>query len=288
LRPVFPPEFQLLRQGGVTIWLSRGVADPQFADRLVTADRLFEDASCRIIKDQRKIKIGRLTVQVSGISRSIYVKKYNRFALRYAISGLIFGSGALRSLRGATLLAHGAIPTVIPVAAVEERTFGMLRQSFFISEEIVGGRPARASWIALRERPGIAGIHYRRAFLRGLALLFQKLHGLRIYHNDLKEANILAAAVDETPEIQFFLLDLEGVRRCRWLSARRRIKNLVQIYRTLGPHLSRAQQLFFLKTYLGPEFSQLRRKRRLIRVLRRRARRVTEQKARHSRRNSQA
>lgn len=284
---MFPPEFQLLRQGGVTIWLSRGAADPQFADRLVTADRLFEDASCRIIKDQRKIKIGRLTVQVSGISRSIYVKKYNRFALRYTISGLIFGSGALRSLRGARLLAQGAIPTVIPLAAVDERAFGMLRQSFFISEEIVGGRPVRAFWAALCARPGTAGIHYRRAFLRGLALLFQKLHGLRIYHNDLKEANILAAG-DETAEIRFFLLDLEGVRRCRWLSARRRIKNLVQIYRTLGPHLSRAQQLFFLKTYLGPEFSQVRRKRRFIRVLRRRVRRVTEQKARHSRRNSQA
>ena len=284
---MFPPEFQLLRRGGVKIWLSRGAVDPQLVERLVTADRLFEDASCQIIKDQRKIKVGRLIMQVSGVSRSIYVKKYNRFSLRYGVSGLIFGSGALRSLRGATLLAENAIPTVVPLAAVEERSFGILRQSFFVSEEIVGGRTARTVWLELNAGQGAAGIRRRRAFLRGLALLFQELHGRRIYHNDLKEANILAAE-GAPPEMRFFLLDLEGVRRCRWLSVRRRIKNLVQIYRTLGSHLSRAQQLSFLKTYLGPEFGQSRWKRRLIRVLRHRARRVTEQKARRSQHNLRA
>ena len=78
------------------------------------------------------------------------------------------------------------------------------------------------------------GIRSRRAFLTTLGSLFHTLHSHGVYHNDLKDANILAAPSTGSERIALFLLDLEGVRQYRALSESRRIKNLVQLNRTLG------------------------------------------------------
>ena len=53
----------------------------------------------------------------------------------------------------------------------------------------------------------------------------------------------------------FYLLDLEGIRRHRNLNRRRRIKNLVQLNRTLGRYLRPADKIRFLNYYLGRSFS---------------------------------
>jgi hypothetical protein len=79
--------------------------------------------------------------------------------------------------------------------------------------------------------------------------------------------------------IDFFLLDLEGVVRCLWLSERRKLKNLIQLNRTLGRHLSRSEKIYFLKSYLGRAFFDRQRKRRLISKVLRRSRRLDAQKA---------
>jgi tRNA A-37 threonylcarbamoyl transferase component Bud32 len=89
----------------------------------------------------------------------------------------------------------------------------------------------------------------RRAFVRGLAALFAHLHARNIYHNDLKDFNILVAPKIAGGE-SFYLLDLEGVRRFGQLSQRRRVKNLVQLNRTLGKLVTGAEAMRFLKCYL--------------------------------------
>jgi tRNA A-37 threonylcarbamoyl transferase component Bud32 len=83
-----------------------------------------------------------------------------------------------------------------------------------------------------------------------LARLLSRLHRRKIYHNDFKDANIVVSATSPGDE-KFFLLDVEGVRRCWYVSGRRRLKNLVQLNRTLGKFLTQADKLFFLKAYLG-------------------------------------
>ena len=106
-----------------------------FIERLAHADQLLRDPTCQIIKDQKKIKVGRLNVAVAGIVRSVYVKRYNAFSLRYKITSPFIRSGALRALRGAAILRQANIATAVPVAAVEHRFGGVLSKSFFISEE---------------------------------------------------------------------------------------------------------------------------------------------------------
>jgi len=103
--------------------------------------------------------------------------------------------------------------------------------------------------------------------LRTLARLFKSVHEKRIYHNDLKASNILARDKGPATKEMYSLIDLQGVRKCFYLSKRRRIKNLAQINRTLGNHLTTTEKLSFIKAYIGDEISDRRYTRHLIRSI---------------------
>lgn len=237
-------------------------------DQIADCDRLLARRDCYIIKDQKKIKVGRLSLTVSGRARQIYIKRYNAFSLRYRIGSLIASSGAVKSLRGAAVLRDAGISTARPLAALETRFLGMLTKSFFITEEIAGGKTADAYWLEdLSSVPLCDGRQRRRTFLAGLARVFRSLHAAAIYHNDLKDANIIAAAHPDGFSHIFYLLDLEGVQRGARLSEKRRVKNLVQINRTLGRHLRRPAKLYFMKHYLDAAVADRNRMKRLTRMI---------------------
>jgi tRNA A-37 threonylcarbamoyl transferase component Bud32 len=269
------------RRGDIKIWVDRSYADPAFVEILADPDRLFEDSACEVIKDQRKIKVGNLPVRIAGIERRIYVKRYNAFSLRYRLGSVFTRSGGLKSLQGAAILQQAGIHTAKPVAAIEARAHGALCKSFFLSEEIAGGMTADAGWIGqLKQLTSSEGFGRRRTFLAELGKLFRLLHSEGIYHNDLKDANILTVPARDDCSFSFFLLDLEGVRRYRSLSEKRTTKNLVQLNRTLGRYLSAAQKLMVLKNYLGDSFSNRRLRRKLVADVVRESKRLDAMKVR--------
>ena len=247
------PEFTREVRGNTSIWIERKLVGSTLVDRLADPDRLLADPECEIIKDQKKITVGRVVLGRHPVPYAIYIKRYNVFSLRHRLVSPFVMSGALRALHGATVLRRCNIPSAVPLGAVERRFWGVLAKSFFISEEITGGKTVDAYWRdELRFLPGTAGVKQRRAFLIRLGQLFQILHGRQIYHNDLKDANILAARRQQTTA--FFLLDLEGVRQYVRLSEKRRLKNLVQLHRTFGRYLRGPDKLVVLKEYLGNSF----------------------------------
>lgn len=278
------PDFILYKLENAAIWIDRRFADKQFIERLADADKLFAEPGTEVIKDQRKIKVGRITLQVAGASHSLYVKRYNAFSLRYKIISPLMRSGAFRALAGAAILRAAEIPIAPPIAAVENRQRRALIKSFFLSEEIVSGKTIDAYWRDdLQSLPGKEGMTLRRRFLAELASLFTALHGQQVYHNDLKDANILAVADDSIKSVRLFLLDLEGVRRCSKLSPARRMKNLVQLNRTFGRYLRRVEKSFFVKTYLGANFAERQGKRELIESVLSESKRLDALKAREKR-----
>lgn len=249
------PNFVLLQHGNCNIWLDSDWADPLFVAALKNADVLFNGPGCEVIKDQRKIKVARVTIEVGGEKHPIYVKRYNAFSLRQRFGSIFAWSGGVKSLRGAAILNRNGIATAKPIAAVEERVQGAVQRSFYLSQEISGGVTVDAYWLdTLKPLPFPEGGRRRRMFLDTLGQLFCRLHGQGVYHNDLKDANILAAPVGSGESIDLYLLDLEGVRQYSVLSDSRRIKNLVQLNRTLGRHLTKTQRLIFLRAYLGRSF----------------------------------
>ena len=228
-------------------------------------DLLFSHPQCEIIKDQRKIKVGRLPLEIGGQEKWIYLKRYNSFSWRYRFISLFVRSGAMRSWSGAGTLREAGFFTGEPIAAVECRSAGTLTKSFYLSEEIPAGMTVDVYWREkLIRAPGHEGFRRRREFVKRLAQLFRSLHEHAIYHNDLKDANIIVSPGGSQARESFYLLDLEGIRTYRCLSKRRRIKNLVQLNRTMGKFLRTVEKVYWLREYLKDVFLDERLKRKWI------------------------
>lgn len=248
-----------------TLWVARELAGDARLYLLADPDLLFLDPKCEIIKDQRKIKVGRIALELGGKSRRVYLKRYNAFSWRYRLLSLLMRSAATNSWFGAGMLMGAGFQTGFPIAAVEYRSWGMLTKSFYLSEEIPEGKTADVHWQEeLLPLKGREGYRRRRAFLRRLADLFHGLHQARLYHNDLKDANIIVSPGDGREPERFCLLDLEGLRSQGFPNRRRRVKNVVQLHRTMGRLLRQTEKLYWLKVYLGAVFYDREDKRKWI------------------------
>lgn len=260
------PEHLFLRIADSSLWVVRGLAgDPGLA-QLADPDLLLSSPDCQIIKDQRKIKVGRLRLKLGGRQMGVYVKRYNMFSWRYRLGSLFTRSPAYRSLRGAELFINSGFHVAPPLTAVEQRRWGILQKSFYLSGEVPRSPTLGEFWnakaMALDRREMW---RLQKSLIAEAAGLFRSLHAKNIYHNDLKEANILVREDDGTRE--YYFTDLERV--AGRLSRRRRVKNLVQIDRTLGRKSSRGRRLVFLREYLGDRFYNKQERRRwILRIVR--------------------
>jgi serine/threonine protein kinase len=256
------PNFVLLRHRATSVWIDAKFNKPAVKRLIRDPDQFFSDERCVVVKDQKKIKVARVAVEVSGVLYRIFIKRYNAFSWRARLLSIFTRSGAFRSLQGAAILQNAGFATAKPLAALESRRCGVVTKSFYLSEEIADGKTADTYW---REDLTIAQpqrLRRRRQFLSGLALTFQTLHRQGVYHNDLKDANIIV--VPEKDAELFYLLDLEGTRRYSDLNLRRKVKNIVQLNHTLGRLLRRTEKMYFLKVYLDSSFASKRIKRRWV------------------------
>ncbi|HEX5022996.1 MAG TPA: lipopolysaccharide kinase InaA family protein [Candidatus Binatia bacterium] len=244
---------------------------------------LFYQKECKTIKLEKKIRVVRMLLHIGRAIKSVYVKQQNVLSFGHRLASLFCASAALRSLSGAATLLQEGYAIARPVAAVEYRRRGVLITSFYVSEEITGAKTITDYWREdILARKGTEGQVRRRRALRKLAGLFKSLHERRIYHNDLKAANILALDKGPADEEILNLVDLQGARKCYYLSRRRRIKNLAQINRTLGNHLTAKEKLTFLQEYVGDGIFTRRKRRHLVRrILEETNHQMTREKLRH-------
>jgi tRNA A-37 threonylcarbamoyl transferase component Bud32 len=259
------------------------VGNLRLDEMLINLPELFLRKDCKTIKSEKKIRVVRLPLRIGPTVKSVYVKQHNALSFRHRLASFFCQSAALRSLSGAATLLKEGYATARPIAAVDYRRRGVLIQSFYLSEEIAGAKTISDYWLKeLLSLTGIEGQLKRRAVLRNLARLIKSLHERRIYHNDLKASNILALDRGPAAGDMFSLIDVQGVRKCFYLSKRRRIKNLAQLNRTLGNHLSKTQKLFFLKVYGGDQISHRRKQRHLVRsILKETRRQIIRERLRH-------
>lgn len=259
------------------------VGKPGLDKVLARLPALFFEDECKIIKSERKIMVVRLRSEIGGKIKSVYIKQHNALSFAHRLASVFCASAAMRSLSGAATLLERGYATAPPVAAVEYRHWGILIKSLYFSEEISGAKTVESFWRNdLTALKGVAGYVRRRLLLRGLARLFKSLHANGIYHNDLKASNILVLTRGTATEAIFSLIDLQGLRKCLFVSRRRRIKNLAQLNRTLGVRLTRTQKLFFFNAYEDYPLFNRRSKRDLVqRILDQTSRQIAREKSRH-------
>jgi len=219
-------------------WLTEGF-HPLFSENL---DNLIDSPECQVIKDQKRVKVCRLVWN----GEPLFIKRYNPYSLWNAIEAIFFGSKAIRSWTAAHLLSNRGIDTAEPVAAINHYSFGIPVTCFYITKEISESEIS-VQYYEKRFIKGNVSVKEKRLFIRTMANLFKNLHHEGIYHNDLKDYNILVRENDGKPA--FFLLDLEGVQSFKKIPRRCVIENLMQVNRTIGRIMSGSDRVAFIREY---------------------------------------
>ncbi len=230
---------------------------------LASPQRLFDQ--CRFLKNNKARAVGLVFLP----EMPLVVKRQILRSWRQRVAALIKGSPGRRAWHGARLLQTHGFLVPQPLAVVEERTGRWIVASYYLSEGLVSQVPLGTYW---EERKRGWPLARRRAFLLALVLFLRKFHQAGLYSGDMKDENILVeegrqgagpepfdsstqlrtgSAQDRPAEgWSFYLVDLERVEGYRKLSWRRRMKNLVQLDRTLGRKASRSERLLFLHSYM--------------------------------------
>ena len=131
-----------------------------------------------------------------------------------------------------------AVPT--PVAAVEVRRWGLLREAYFVTEAVAGERLLEF----VREHGWDPEVLYK------VGRELRRLHERGFYHPDLKANNLLVSGPAGARRV--WIIDVESVRRPPGDSRRRRLKQLTRLWghllyvRSLDPEALRT----FLRGYL--------------------------------------
>jgi len=230
-------------------WIRKDLED-LFAEFIRDPDRLLKDSSSLILKNGAKVQVAKQTLRGRGnTTRDVVTKRFHYPSFIRRLGFLFLSSPAARSLQGAFVLKGNDIDTAIPLAALEHRSWYNLGTSYFVAEEVVGSQSLHAFWRdVLPTLSSKKRAETKREILKEVASLFHRLHSRGIYHRDLKGGNILIQEW-EAGKWKSSLIDVDGVRKSHRLSWSKRVKNLVQLYRTLGKQLSIRDRVFFLRHY---------------------------------------
>ena len=140
-------------------------------------------------------------------------------------------SRSMRAFNRGHRLLHRGVSTAIPLAAVESRRVGLLRQSFLISLAVPGPHLSDYMTGHLCET---SSTQYQLAqhTLWALGRMLWGLHGSGYTHRDLKASNVhLLSRENEPPEI--VLIDLDGLYRPMVLTSYQRYRDLMRLNVTL-------------------------------------------------------
>src|SRR5262245_15416864 len=233
-------------------------------------------AAARVLKHDRGTTVTLLTLPTGAV----VIKHHRLHTWRRRGDALRHGSPARRAWRGAQLLQARGFPVPRPLAAFEKRIAGTLRESWYCSEGLQTQVPLDVYW---RDRQKHWTPRQRRAFLQSLAEFLRAFHTAGLYAGDMRDANLLVED-DGDAHWKFYLVDLDHVLHVERLSQKRRLKNLVQLERTLGRRARASERLFFFYQYLGsplpPRAQRHALLHRLLRLRRRKDREYARRRAR--------
>jgi len=233
--------------------------------------------TARVLKHDRGTTVALLTLPTGAV----VIKHHRLHTWRQWGDALWHGSPARRAWHGAQLLQARGFSVPRPLAAFEKRIAGTLRESWYCSEGLQTQSPLDVYW---RNQQKHWTRRQRRAFLQSLAEFLRAFHTAGLYAGDMRDANLLVED-DGNAHWQFYLVDLDHVLHAERLSQKRRLKNLVQLERTLGRRARVSERLFFLYQYLGTPFPPRAQRRALLRrLLRLRERKDREYARRRARR----
>jgi Lipopolysaccharide kinase (Kdo/WaaP) family len=219
------------------------------AAALAAPDRLLDRPGARYVKDHRRTAVAATTLE----GHEIFVKRFKPYAWYRRLEWMFAPTPALRCWRQSDALERAGFRVAPPLALAETRYFGLPADCYFVTASLDGAEPAGRFW---RKRARGITSRERRRILVAFARELRRFHDSGFYSGDANADNFLVRFTSLN-EPEFFLLDLENVRRPGEVSRRRRIKNLVQLHRPVRGEMGKLDRLRFLRAYAGLPLREL-------------------------------
>jgi serine/threonine protein kinase len=192
-----------------------------------------------LVKNSPRVTVGPLR----NVWGNLWIKQF-RYPGRWdrLKESLRISKGLKGWIAGNGLRARG-VPSIKPLALVEEKGWLATRESFFVMEALESGLEMDRYL-----SQGFETLSRKRSFSRTFARWLSRFHGMDLYHRDMKTCNILVLEKGDTWE--FYLLDLEDVLLNHRSGERDLLRNLVQLNTSTPKGMSRTDRLRFFREYL--------------------------------------
>jgi GT2 family glycosyltransferase/tRNA A-37 threonylcarbamoyl transferase component Bud32 len=166
--------------------------------------------------------------------KTIYLKRYNFKGIKDAIKNLFRKSRAQKAFEAALMLECLGLGTPGVLFACERRVFGFLLDSYIATQGIH----------AIDLVKYVQENFYDHKDIIMLAKYIRRIHEMGIMHTDLKGENILINKKD------IFLIDMDRLRRLRFISHRRIAKNLSYLNASFIKTVPLKLRMLFLNEYI--------------------------------------
>ena len=144
------------------------------------------------------------------------------------------------------LLRHGIL-TPDPIAYIESKSYGLLKNSYFFSRNITNAKTLREYSYGKDNTPGLT---------HALAEYLLKLHDEGVHHIDLSPGNILYET-DANGNHSFFLVDINRMTFNRHFDMDARARNFDRLVLDKKTSSELATEYSLLSGYPGKEFTEL-------------------------------
>ncbi len=210
-----------------------------------------------VIKDSHSAYVGRTHLPTQDGPLEVIVKQGRRRTFFKRISRLFAPSRNLQSWKKGYQLLNRDLPTARPLAVLERRRFGLLRDSVLLTEALPGARDFDTFLrLDLLHANAETVRKAKSRLLEALVRLIKDMQQKGFAHRDFKAANLMVQyepASGEPPRLT--LVDLDGLSLRRELSWEERLRPIVRLNVSMDEAkiVTRTDRLRFLKAYLiGP------------------------------------
>ena len=245
------PDFTWLHTAAGSVCAAAALPEAQLARLLEQAETLIWQHLDRPVKISHETLLVEAEVPwVEGPMRVAY-KQFRPRGWWKSLCGRFRVSRARRGWELAQALLARNIPTPRPLLACEPRGPWRRRSSYLATQWIADAENLHLYGWRLAGYPLPQRLRWASRCAVNLGRLLGRMHAAGVSHRDLKGANLLA--VQQRDDVAVFLVDVDGVRISRRLSARRRAADLARLAAGLEAHpwVSRSIACRLLRAYAG-------------------------------------